>query len=95
MFVPKLSAIVLDSAVEPADRVSAVDFINRVNWCRSSGSTPLWRTGCAAPRADGASSNAASGLRRWATSWAQLRPTAVRTRTRPRRQTGDLARPQL
>jgi len=41
MFVPKLSAIVLDSAVEPADRVTAVDFINRVNWCRSSGSTPL------------------------------------------------------
>jgi SnoaL-like domain len=32
MFVPKLPAIVLDSAVEPADRVSAIDFINRVNW---------------------------------------------------------------
>jgi len=32
MFVPKLPAIVLDSAVEPADRVSAIDFVNRVNW---------------------------------------------------------------
>jgi SnoaL-like domain len=32
MFVQKLPTIVLDSAVEPADRVSAIDFINRVNW---------------------------------------------------------------
>lgn len=32
MFVPKLPTIVLDSAVEAADRVSAIDFINRVNW---------------------------------------------------------------
>jgi hypothetical protein len=32
MFTPKLPPVVLDSAVEPADRVSAIDFINRVNW---------------------------------------------------------------
>jgi hypothetical protein len=32
MFTPKLPPVVLDSAVDPADRVSAIDFINRVNW---------------------------------------------------------------
>jgi hypothetical protein len=32
MFVPTLPPIVLDSAVEPADCVSAIDFIHRVNW---------------------------------------------------------------
>jgi hypothetical protein len=32
MFAPKLPPVVLDSAVEPADRVTAIDFINRVNW---------------------------------------------------------------
>jgi hypothetical protein len=32
MFAPSLPAVVLDSAVDPADRVSAIDFINRVNW---------------------------------------------------------------
>lgn len=32
MFTPNLPPIVLDSAVDPADRVSAIDFINRVNW---------------------------------------------------------------
>jgi len=32
MFVQKLPAIGLDSAVDPADRVSAIDFIHRVNW---------------------------------------------------------------
>jgi hypothetical protein len=30
--MPSLPPIVLDSAVDPADRVSAIDFINRVNW---------------------------------------------------------------
>ena len=32
MFVQKLPAIGLDNAVDPADRVSAIDFIHRVNW---------------------------------------------------------------
>lgn len=32
MYVPSLPAVVLDSTVDPADRVSAIDFINRVNW---------------------------------------------------------------
>jgi hypothetical protein len=32
MFAPSLPAVVLDSAVDPADRISAIDFINRVNW---------------------------------------------------------------
>jgi hypothetical protein len=32
MFTPQLPPIVLDSAVNPADWVSAIDFINRVNW---------------------------------------------------------------
>ena len=32
MFTPSLPPIVLDSAVDPADRVSAIDFIHRVNW---------------------------------------------------------------
>jgi len=32
MFEQKLPAVVLDSGVEPADRVSAIDFIHRVNW---------------------------------------------------------------
>lgn len=32
MFTPSLPAVVLDSAVDPADRISAIDFINRVNW---------------------------------------------------------------
>jgi hypothetical protein len=32
MFTPSLPPIGLDSAVDPADRVSAIDFIHRVNW---------------------------------------------------------------
>ncbi len=32
MFMPNLPPIGLDSTVDPADRVSAIDFINRVNW---------------------------------------------------------------
>ena len=37
MFTPKLPPVVLDSAVEPADRVTAIDFINRVNWLFDAG----------------------------------------------------------
>jgi hypothetical protein len=32
MFTPSLPSIILDSPVDAADRVSAIDFINRVNW---------------------------------------------------------------
>ena len=32
MYSPTLPAVVLDSAVDAGDRVSAIDFINRVNW---------------------------------------------------------------
>jgi hypothetical protein len=32
MLTTSLPAVVLDSAVDPADRISAIDFINRVNW---------------------------------------------------------------
>jgi SnoaL-like domain len=32
MSTPNLPSLVLDSPVDPADRVSAIDFINRVNW---------------------------------------------------------------
>jgi hypothetical protein len=32
MLTSSLPAVVLDSAVDPADRISAIDFINRVNW---------------------------------------------------------------
>ncbi len=32
MYTPSLPSIVLDSPVDVADRVSAIDFINRVNW---------------------------------------------------------------
>lgn len=32
MFAPSLPSVVLDSPVDAADRVSAIDFINRVNW---------------------------------------------------------------
>ena len=32
MFVQKLPAIGLDNAVDPADGVSAIDLIHRVNW---------------------------------------------------------------
>jgi hypothetical protein len=42
MFVPKLPAVVLDSAVEPADRVSAIDFINRVNWLFDAWDSMRW-----------------------------------------------------
>lgn len=30
--MPSLPPIALDSAVDPADRISAIDFINRLNW---------------------------------------------------------------
>ncbi len=32
MSTPTVPAVVLDSPVDPADRVTAIDFINRVNW---------------------------------------------------------------
>ena len=32
MSTPNLPSVVFDSAVDPADRVSAIDFIHRVNW---------------------------------------------------------------
>lgn len=32
MSTPNLPSVVLDSQVDPADRVTAIDFINRVNW---------------------------------------------------------------
>jgi hypothetical protein len=32
MSTPNLPSVVLDSPVDPADRVTAIDFINRVNW---------------------------------------------------------------